>query len=276
MEKTNKKYIFYLEITTHCNMSCPFCPSFSNSTNYNMDYESVIKAIKNIKKYINLLYFHVLGEPLLHPNFDKIIEYCENEKIPFAITTNGTLLKDYKEFLFNKINLLKINISLQSLIQYSQDRLDEYLNNLKVFLDYRKTINSSVPINLRLWNDKHNPKTLVLNSYVENFLENYLTNHRNIRFSEADEFEWPSTKTNINDKFTNCLGGKKQFAILHDGTICLCCLDHEGKTKLGNIFVDKFDSVLESSIYKEVIDGFNNRKPYFKLCQNCTFRNRFN
>ena len=102
MEKSNRKYTFYLEITTFCNMSCPFCPSFVSKTNKNMDYDLVIKAINKVKNYIGLLYFHVLGEPLLHPYFSRILDYCENEKIPFSITTNGTLLnKDRIDFMYS-------------------------------------------------------------------------------------------------------------------------------------------------------------------------------
>ena len=57
MERMNRKFTFYLEITTFCNMSCPFCPTFTNKINKNMDYESVVKAINKIKKHIGLLYF---------------------------------------------------------------------------------------------------------------------------------------------------------------------------------------------------------------------------
>ena len=49
----------------------------------------------------------------------------------------------------------------------------------------------------------------------------------------------------------------------------------KGKTKIGNIFEDEFKDILESDLYKKVIDGFNNRKPLFQLCKKCTFRNRF-
>ena len=32
---------------------------------------------------------------------------------------------------------------------------------------------------------------------------------------------------------------------------------------------------LQAFIQDYLIDGFNNRKPLFQLCKNCTFRNRF-
>ena len=59
MGKDNKKFIFYLEITTFCNMACPFCPSFTSKSNKYMEYNSVISAINSIKDYCKLLYFHV-------------------------------------------------------------------------------------------------------------------------------------------------------------------------------------------------------------------------
>ena len=161
------------------------------------------------------------------------------------------------------------------MIQFQRDKINEYLINLKEFLDYRKKINCIVPVNLRMWNDKSNSDTVKLNNFLEDFFKSYVEFDKNIRFSEADEFEWPDNENLINLESTNCLGGKKQIAILHDGTICLCCLDHKGKTKIGNIFLDHFEDVVESDIYKSVLDGFNNRKPYFELCKKCTFRNRF-
>lgn len=272
--KMNKKFVFYLEITTFCNMSCPFCPSSLTKNHSNMSFDNIINVINKIKENISLLYFHVLGEPLLHPNFKEVINYCEKEKIPFALTTNGVFLNNYKELL-NKEYLQKINISLQSLIQFSKEEINNYLDNICEFINYRNSINSVHPINLRLWNDKNNPEIIFLNNYLHQYFDKIIENNLNIRFSESDEFKWPSTLNTQNKELSGCLGGKKQFAILHDGSICLCCLDNNGKTKLGNIFECEFHDILDSKLYKEVIESFNNRKPFFELCKNCTFRNRF-
>ena len=93
--------------------------------------------------------------------------------------------------------------------------------------------------------------------------------------SEADEFIWPSLDHSYNTNLTRCLGGKKQFAILNDGSLCLCCLDYKGSTKIGNLFIDDFSILLQNRNYLEAISGFNKRKPYFELCKKCTYRNRF-
>ncbi|MFR7881223.1 MAG: SPASM domain-containing protein [Christensenellales bacterium] len=88
-------------------------------------------------------------------------------------------------------------------------------------------------------------------------------------------FIWPSLDHSYNTNLTRCLGGKKQFAILNDGSLCLCCLDYKGSTKIGNLFIDDFSTLLQNSNYLEAISGFNKRKPYFELCKKCTYRNRF-
>lgn len=254
---------------------CPFCPSAQESKTDKLSFCDFKKILEKIKSSADLIYLHVLGEPLLHPDIEKILMYCENNNIPLGLTTNGTILSKYQELILNLGCLKKLNISLQCLIQFSSELREKYLDSLIDFLAYREIVNSTTPINLRLWNDKNDVNNIELNNFVNLKLNKFINNSKNIRLSSDDEFIWPSTNLEINDKATNCLGGKKQFAILSDGTICLCCLDYEGKTKLGNILVDNLDKILISPLYQNVIKGFNNRKPIFELCQKCTFRNRF-
>ena len=65
----NKKFIFYIEITTACNLNCHFCPSSNDSTHQFMPLDQFKKLVDKIEKYVDLIYFHVLGEPTLHNHF---------------------------------------------------------------------------------------------------------------------------------------------------------------------------------------------------------------
>ena len=78
-----------------------------------------------------------------------------------------------------------------------------------------------------------------------------------------------------NPVMSGCLGGKEQLGILVDGKVVLCCLDYLGLSNLGNIFDDSLESIIHSEKYIRSIKGFNDRKPYLKICQKCTYRNRF-
>lgn len=271
----SKKYTFYLEITTTCNFSCPFCPSSIKQNHFNMKLNDIYRIIEDIKDYSELIYFHVLGEPLLHPEFINILSYVDSRNIPFGITTNGVYLNEYDKQLFKFHNLKKINVSLQSLIQLNKNHIDQYIDNLISVINYRKEIDCNIPINLRLWNNKEQLDTIELNDYLFNKLNDIVSNNKNIRFSYADEFEWPSLDKLDNEISSNCLGGKKQFAILHNGNLCLCCLDYNGETSLGNLYEMSFKDIINSDKYKEIMKLSNDRKPYFELCKKCTYRNRF-
>lgn len=269
-----KKFVFYIEITKKCNLKCPFCPSANNQRNDVMEFQKFTKIANNIKEYAELVYLHVLGEPLLHPEIEKILEYCESSNINLGLTTNGLFINQKGKLLLSLNNLSKINISLQCLIQFDEIRRKKYLENLMQFLEYHNQIGSLIPINLRLWNNKDDLQNSSLNCLVIDTLASYV-NHNNIRFSIDDEFEWPSEEKKINFNETNCLGGKRQFSVLTNGNIGLCCLDYLGNTKLGNLLKNDFNEILESELYHCAINGFNERKPFFSLCQKCTFRNKF-
>ncbi len=270
-----RKYNFYLEITTACNLKCPFCPSSNVKKHKFMPFEMVIQLIDKIHEYIKILYFHVLGEPTLHPNFIKILDYCEVHKIPFGITTNGVLLYKYENQLLKYQYLQKLNISLQCLINFDEAEQDLYFKHLNEFLEKRSKKEHLIAINLRLWNNKNYLTNLLLTQKVLQIYQPIVKSSININISKADEFTWPSLEHSYNTTLTNCYGGKKQFAILNDGTLCLCCLDYQGKTKIGNLLTNDLPTLLASKTCQEALLGFNNRKPYFELCKKCTYRNRF-
>ena len=94
----------YIEITNNCNLSCDFCPhnkrknEFITLDNFNI----ILDKLENYTKY---LYLHVLGEPLLHPNINEIIDVA-SKRYKINITTNGYLIDKIK----NNKNIRQINI----------------------------------------------------------------------------------------------------------------------------------------------------------------------
>ena len=78
----------YIEITNSCNLNCSFCSkSFRDKRNMSiLEFETVLKKID---KYTDFIYLHVKGEPLLHPDLDKILELLDNynKKVVVFFTT---------------------------------------------------------------------------------------------------------------------------------------------------------------------------------------------
>ena len=98
----------YVEITNRCNLNCSFC----NKNNRKKECISVDNfkiVLDKIKGYTKYIYLHVMGEPLLHPDVNKLIDIASNN-YNVCITTNGYLIDKIKD---NK-NIYQLNISLHS------------------------------------------------------------------------------------------------------------------------------------------------------------------
>ena len=72
-----------------------------------------------------------------------------------------------------------------------------------------------------------------------------------------------------------CWGLRNQVAILVNGDVVPCCLDGEGIIKLGNIFEENFENIINSEYSKEFIKAFEENKVIHQLCKRCGFRGKF-
>jgi SynChlorMet cassette radical SAM/SPASM protein ScmF len=109
---------YYIYLTGGCNLACKHCwlsPSFQpdGSTGGHLDYKLFVKAIE---EGIPLGLNHVKltgGEPLLHPDFTRIVAFLKEKNISATMETNGTLLtKSLARFLKEKSSLTFIAVSI--------------------------------------------------------------------------------------------------------------------------------------------------------------------
>ncbi len=62
----------YVEITNNCNLDCSFCVKNKRNKMFISidDFKIILDKLKDYTKY---LYFHIMGEPLLHPHINENI-----------------------------------------------------------------------------------------------------------------------------------------------------------------------------------------------------------
>ena len=94
---------------------------------------------------------------------------------------------------------------------------------------------------------------------------------KNVFIDFDDEFIWPSLNNNYYSDKGKCYALKNQIGILADGTIIPCCLDTLGVIKLGNIFVDNINDIINTFKYQNMLNGFKNNKKIEELCKHCSF-----
>ena len=152
--KNNKRFKkIYLEITNACNLSCTFCIKNKRHIKYlNMDELRVI--LNKLNPYTDYLYFHVLGEPLMHPLINDFINEA-SKTFNVQITTNGYLIDKIKD----NSNIRQVNISLHSFDNKYNISLEDYMNNILNTID--SLIDKNTYITLRLWVNNDNQDKMI-------------------------------------------------------------------------------------------------------------------
>ncbi len=256
----------YIEITNICNLSCSFCPNDNRQKEY-MTIEKFNIILDKIKDYTDYIYLHVKGEPLMHPYINEFIELAYQKNFKTNITTNGTLI----DKLTNK-NIRQINYSIQSTNDVEQ--ISTTIKKIRAFIK-----DTNIYLSLRLWSEQsqlnNDLRQTLLDEFKIETIEDKKEVDKNIFISIEKEFEWPDLNNENASKRGYCYGLKDQLAILVDGTVVPCCLDHKGIINLGNIYQENLSTILESKHAQDIVSGFNNRQAVEELCQKCKFRNRF-
>lgn len=260
----------YIEITNICNLSCDFCMPDNRKKEY-MKMEDFEYILEQIKPYTEYIYLHVKGEPLMHPNINQFIEIAYNKGFKVNITTNGTLIDKLQT---KKIR--QINYSMQSNKDVGDIR--KTIKHLRKFI-----VDTDIYLSLRLWSDESKGNIKIKEMLLEEFA--YLQNKleitdkvkldKNIFLSIENEFTWPDLENSENKNEGYCHALKDHIAILVDGTVVPCCLDHKGNIVLGNIYGQDIKEIIESDRFINMQSGFKNRVLVEKLCKKCNFANKF-
>ena len=109
------------EITTDCNLNCPFCHRY--------DFNSEYYDIKRLSQTISLLHEHGIkniilsgGEPLLHPSFFELVDKLYIAGFDLDVCSNGVPLDD--EIIRKlKVRLGEISISIDGYEAEQHDRM---------------------------------------------------------------------------------------------------------------------------------------------------------
>ena len=103
----------YLEISNICNLRCSFCPGTKRAKKI-MTPEEFTQLLPKLRPYTDYLYFHLMGEPLCHPNLKDYLLLAGDAGFKVILTTNGTLLAKQQNMLLTSPALHKVNISLHA------------------------------------------------------------------------------------------------------------------------------------------------------------------
>ena len=269
----------YLEITNVCNLRCSFCPGTRRKPKF-MSAEEFSALTEKLRGHTRFLYFHLMGEPLLHPELGRLLDIAHAKGFRVIITTNGTLIKDRAEELLFSPALYQLNFSLQSFEGSGAGDLDFYLESICGFA--KNASERGIYCSLRLWNEggenQLNDRILaLLHGHFPGEWEKCLHNRKlfpGVFLEHGDKFDWPDTDAAQADvRFCHAL--RNQAGVLCDGTVVPCCLDSEGAMALGDLHEQSMEDILSSPRAMAIYEGFSRGRAVEELCRHCGYAERF-
>jgi radical SAM protein with 4Fe4S-binding SPASM domain len=254
-----------------------------------MSPERFENILTRLGTYSTHLYFHVLGEPLLHPHLSKLLDIAHDHGKLVNLVTNGTLIGEKGPLILGKPALRQVTFSLHSFVPGKQiSSVESYLEPI---VSFARQASKNHLICLRIW-DTDAQADSAGGAAIVRFIEKEfrvpysleeklqvssgIPLSKNIFLNKTKRFTWPDASGPDYGDSGFCLGLREQIAILVDGTVVPCCLDRNGDIALGNILSQEMKQILESKRAREIYSGFSRHKVSETLCRHCSYRLRFN
>ena len=269
----------YVEITNICNMNCSFCHGHKRAPR-RMTADEFSLILDRLSGYTNYIYYHLMGEPLTHPDLPLFVKTAGDRGFKSVITTNGTLLDKCGDKLLDA-GLHKVSLSVHS---FEDGTEESFLRYMKTLADFAVKANAKgVIVVFRLWNKGFDGgRNDVILDYLKNNIQgDWTENYKGLRICEkmflewGDRFEWPDKNADVKSDEVFCYGLRDHFGILCDGTVVPCCLDSDGTINLGNIFDKNIEDILSSDRASAMKYGFDCRRATEELCRKCGYAQRF-
>ena len=272
----------YLEITNVCNLDCSFCHKTSRAKHL-MSEAEFLALLDKIEGRAQYLFFHLMGEPTLHPLLPRFVEAARARGFRPAITTNGSLLAQKGAALL-AARPYKVSISLHAPEANPAFSSDGYLD---ACIDFAKNAaHEGCIVALRLWNlgsgaDNSEILDRLRGAFPDEWRD--IRGGSSQRLAEriflewGERFQWPDPALPECDPESDlfCYGLRDQIGILADGTVVPCCLDADANLALGNLFSSELDEILASPRARQIYDGFSRRRASESLCRKCGYAKRF-
>jgi radical SAM protein with 4Fe4S-binding SPASM domain len=235
------------------------------------------------KHMTKTVFFHILGEPLLHRDIFDAIRLANQYDIAVSLYTNGALLNSSRSSkLLGALKKGRVVLSMQSIDEESFKKRSngsmswaEYIEKLRDFVLLAEKNENQIPVQVHFMCDVKSmgwnlPKIFEEQKRVQAIYDDWklvlgIENKNKINiFNPAAAYLLGKVSTffvkhagnwdnkHIADEievnpcdYGHCAVMTDTFAILSDGTCTFCCNDYEGELNLGNVYENTIEDIFK-------------------------------
>lgn len=199
-------YIYQVEISNFCNLTCSYCPHPSQSRpKGNMSFSTFVDVVELASQCEQKdLFLNNFGEPLLHPELFEFISYAKTKEIECNFITNGILIDEAMAWRLYELGVRDIYLSEHLVGQ--KERIQEMLKE------------NSIPLSIVYTYNPHKQEK-------HDWAGQVASTTKSIR-----------TLISTKKQYKPCIfETKKRVVILWDGSINTCCIDVNGTGIVGSV-----------------------------------------
>ncbi len=269
--------VMQIEPTNMCNLQCPLCPvaqKMLQRESRHMRFEEFKKIVDDVQDHVLLLVLWHWGEPLMNPEFPRMIRYAADRDIRTVTSTNAHFLNNdrhVEEILSSGLSTLIVAIDSIHADIYQKYRkkgsLEKALSGLHKVIKIKKRIGSSTTINFRMVVMRQNEhevagmermarrigadvfsiKTVNPACGEAGLDSEFIPKNPRYRRLEYRPGTWARVPVD-----RDCERPWIMADIFSDGSVVPCCYDFDGTMRVGNAFEEPFAKIWNGPAFVEM------------------------
>jgi radical SAM protein with 4Fe4S-binding SPASM domain len=147
--------VLQIDINNRCNLQCPSCPTGLDhhpKITGEMSYESFCNLVDEVKHYVFLIVLYNSGEPFMHKDVYRMIEYAHAHKISVVTSTNGHFFHsgtNAQQLVLSGLDVLIVSVSGTSQEIYARyhvnGNIGRVIAGLKKISEAKKALKRDTP-----------------------------------------------------------------------------------------------------------------------------------
>ncbi len=269
----------WVESSSHCNLRCPMCHNRDMSAEQkgHMDYDLFRRIVDEARGYVNDIYLHHRGEPLLNPRIFDMIRYARDAGIKTRFHTNGTLLDEEKagRLLAAAPDLISFSIDGFCKEEYERVRVgatfEVTVENVLRLLALRKKAGSVKPYivveRIRFRASESGARGQVVAELTDRFRAAGVD-----EVIEKEEYVWATPTAPdlaVPRRCAACTFPWYAMVVLWDGTVTPCPQDYEGQLRMGDAKTATLMEIWNGPAYRELRRQMTTDVGALSLCRKC-------